>query len=1069
MRNSVSARTTLHRLFGGCIVLIGLIALASPAAAQITGSIYGTVSDESNAVLPGVSVTVTNPQTNESHTTATNAEGMFTFAQLTVGTYNVRAELTGFKAITRAGIELTLNRNARVDFTLAIGEVVEEMTVIGDAPLVESRSNEMGTSVSQRQVENLPTPDRNPLRLVGLLPGAGQVLQSDNVQGFQSNRVAFNGARPELSNWLLDGGDNTATLRNYGNPSPNPDAVQEFRVISNNYSAEFGRSVGAIVNVVTKSGTNAFRGSAFEFFRDDSMNKRNFFAVKPTDYRRHQSGGTLGGPMRKNQTFFFATYQGVRERRERLGGVVVVPTADQRRGIFTTPIRDPLTGQNFPNNTIPANLIVRPALEFLNRVIPLPNEGTDRYRRTFVENAPEDQYMAKIDHLISARHKLSVAYFRYASSLVENTTNIEYALRDTATKQYNANIQEWWTIGPALLNHFHINYTRSHGTRDISTSGGFTVNDLGVNFGPLADLVIGPGINVSGSFGNLGAAAGGPKFSNNYMLRDTLDWQKGRHSIKIGGELWRRRQFDYTQGADNGGAFTFSGAATGNGLADFLLGRVQSFSFRAQTYKVNDQWASYGFAQDNFRASDRLTVNLGLRYELDRYPTHPDGLIAVYVPGQKSACVPNAPVGELFVFCDGDNLPRGGYENDTNNFQPRLGFAYSLTSDARTVLRGGYGLANAFAIFNTLQEGQVALPFAIRQTVTSTTGAIDFLNPFASVPGGNPFPYTFNPAAVTFPRSAEYSLATLDMPTGSVHQFNLSFQRQFGANVAGELAYVGSRGYDLAGFYNINAPHRQADGTLAPRPLGTVPFTTVTIFRGDVRTWYDSLQARLEKRFSDGFSILGSYTLGKSSDYVSFHSDQTWIDPQHPELNKGRSDWDRRHAAALSFVWELPFARGRTGVTGSVLGGWTLSGIAQYQTGQPVDILQSGDPNGDTLGNDRPTLVGDWAKDRPSNDDIKAGATWFNVDALRRLASGQNGNFGRNVISGPGFKNVDVSLSKRIRIHDRDGVEVRIESFNLLNFVNFSAPNSDPANSLYGKITAAGAGRSFQLAARYSF
>ncbi len=1049
--------------------LLVLISVAAPAAAQITGAIYGTVSDESGAVLPGVAVTVTNPQTGESRTTTTNAAGVFNVSQLTVGTYTVRAELSGFKAITRQGIELSLNRNARVDLTLTIGQVLEEVTVVADAPLVDSRSNEMGTSVGQRQVENLPTTDRNPLRLVALVPGAGQVLQSDNVQGFQSNRVAFNGARPELSNWLLDGGDNTATLRNYGNPSPNPDAVQEFRVISNNYSAEFGRSIGAIVNVVTKSGTNKFRGSAFEFFRDDSMNKANFFTAKPTDYRRHQSGATLGGPIEKNRTFFFATYQGVREKRERLGGVVVVPTADQRRGIFATPIRDPLTGQNFVDNTIPASRIVRPAAEFLSRIIPLPNQGTDRYQRTFVENAPEHQYMGKIDRVISPRHKLALAYFQYDSSLVENTTNIEYALRDTATMQHNANIQEWWTISSTLLNHFHINYTRGHGTRDISTSGGFTANDLGVNYGSLADLVIGPGINVSGSFGNLGAAAGGPKFSNNYMAGDTLDWQKGRHSIKIGGEVWRRRQFDFTQGADNGGAFTFTGAATGNGLADFLLGRVQSFAFRAQTYKSNNQWAYYGFAQDNFRATDRLTLNVGMRYELDKYPTHPGGLIAVYVPGRKSACVPNAPVGEVFVFCAGDDLPAGGYEDDTNNFQPRLGFAYSLTSDARMVVRGGYGLANAFAIFNTLQEGQVALPFAVRQTVTSTTGAIDFVNPFASVPGGNPFPYSFNPAGVTFPSSAEYSLATLDLPTGSVHQFNVSLQRQFGAHVAAELAYVGNRGYDLAGFYNINGPRRLADGTLAPRPLGTAPFTTLTIFRGDVRTWYDSLQARLEKRLSSGFSMMGSYTLGKSIDYVSFHSDQTWIDPLQPELNKGRSDWDRRHVAALSFVWELPFARGNKGVAGALLGGWTLSGIGQYQSGQPVDILQSGDPNGDTLGNDRPTLVGDWKKDRPSNDDIKAGATWFNIDALPRLASGKNGTFGRNVISGPEFKNVDMSFSRRFRVHESHGLEVRVESFNLLNFVNLSAPNNNPANSLYGKITAAGAGRSFQLAAKYSF
>jgi hypothetical protein len=1087
------------------VAVLLVLGLSTSAMAQTTGAISGYVRDQSRAVLPGVSVTATQALTNVTSTAITNADGAYSFPQLSLGVYDVRAELSGFRAVNRSGIEVTLNRNASVDFSLEVGQVTEQVTVTGDAPLVDATSNQMGTNIDARRIAGLPTLDRNPMRLVSLVPGAQQVLQADNVQGFQSNRVAFNGARPELSNWLLDGGDNTSTLRNYGNPSPNPDAIQEFKVLSNNYSAEFGRSVGAIVNVVTKSGTNAFHGTAFEFFRDDRLNRENFMTGSKPTYSRHQAGGTLGGPIRRDRTFFFGTYQGVREERERIGAQAVVPTAAQRQGVFPGLVRDPLLTGNcnpadrtacFPNNTIPANRIVKPATEFLNRVVPLPNFGADRYQATFLENAPENQYLAKVDHVLSKRHKLAVSYFKYDSSLVEfTTTAIPYALRDTATTQYNVNIHEYWTVGSSLVNHFKLNYTRSEGTRDISTAGDFTANDIGVNYGPLADLRIGPAIAVTGFFnGTLGGSAGGPKFSNNYMAGDTVNWLKGRHSIKAGGEVWLRRLFDFTQGGDNGGQFTFTGvaaaasqtaggAAVNNPMADFLLGRVQAFAFRAQTYKSNNQWAFYGFVQDDFRVNGRLTLNLGLRYELDRYPTHPGGLIAVYVPGRRSACVPTAPAGELFVFCDADGLPSGGYKNDVNNFQPRIGFAYNVFGNGKTVVRGGYGLTNAFAIFNTLQEGQVALPFAVRQSVTSNAGAISFVDPFASVPGGNPFPYTFSPESVRpFPSSAEYALATLDMPTGSVHQFNLSVQRQFGEHVVAEVAYVGNRGYDLAGQYNINTPRREADGTLTPRPLGTVPFTNLLVFRGDVRSWYDALQTRVEKRFSDGFSLLGSYTFGKAEDYVSFHSNQNWIDPMRPELNKGRADYDRRHVGSVAFVWTVPFLQQRKGALGAILGGWTVSGIGQFLSGEPVDILQGGDPNGDTLNNDRPSLSGDWKRPRSSDDAIRAAAgpsatadqiaagLWFNTAALSRLAAGQpSGNFGRNIIGGPRFKNVDVSLAKTIRLFGQHALEVRVESFNLFDFVNFGAPNNNPANALYGRVTSAGAGRSFQLGAKYSF
>jgi outer membrane receptor protein involved in Fe transport len=1081
--------------------LAGVVALclATTTAAQTTASIYGTVTDETRGVLAGVTVTATHTATRESRTAQSGAAGSYTFSELPLGTYTVRAELAGFNTVTRGGIEISLNRHARVDVVLAVGQVTEDVVVTADAPLVESSTNEMGTVIDQRRIAQLPINGRNTLSLVSLVPGA-QEVQSTAEQGFVINKVAFNGVRPELSNWLLDGGDNTSSLRNYGNPVPNPDAVQEFRVISNNYSAEYGRSAGAIVSVVTKSGTNEFRGTAFEFLRNDALNGDDFFQGKPGTLDQHQFGATAGGPILKDRIFFFAAYQGFRRHTEEFKNTALVPTAAERGGDFSqsvfqgrpVTIVDPLTGQPFPGNVIPAVRISPIATRYLGMVVPLPNDparGPNAYQTTIPFSDPNDQILGKVDVLMSKRHKLTLSYFYNDFTDVDALSPFAFYFRDNVNTQHTVTVHEYWTPRSSLVNHLRASYNRSSGDRTMRTEPSFTATDLGIAFGALPPgPVLTPTFRFTGYFDAAGAASG-PKTSNIYSVADSLDLVRGRHTIKVGAEVWLRRLFDTTIDDRNGGDFRFNGRVTGNAIADLLLGEISDrFRFRDPAYKSNNQWSYYAYVQDSFHLGRRLTLNLGLRYELDRFPVSPGDPVQVWVPGQQSVCVPQAPKGLLYAFCAADGTSRAGYKDDTNNFAPRLGFAYTLTGDGKTVLRGGYGISYASNILNTLQEGLVGVPWGFREELLNTAPAnrpstVKLAAPFATFPGGNPFPFQPDAANLKYPASTNYTAASPLLVQGYFHQYNLTVQRQFGKSTVLELAYVGNRGRDLPASFNINQPVLSATGTAANanarRPLGDARVTDLVQYLNEGLSWYDSLQARLEQRFRGGFSLLGSYTWGKAIDYVSWHDDQArWADPRRPELNKGPADFDRRHLLTVSFLWEPPLFKEKKGLAAAALGGWQINGIASYYSGLPIDIRSGRDNNLDTQpNNDRPNLVGEWRKPTPSNEQIRAGETWFNTAAFAPNGVGQIGTLGRNAIAGPDRKVVDVGLSKNFKITDRYQVNLRLEAFNVFNWVNFTSLStggtpSSPQNLTsgnFGKVTSAGSPRILQLGLKFMF
>ncbi|PYV85793.1 MAG: hypothetical protein DMG05_22015, partial [Acidobacteria bacterium] len=830
------------------------------------------------------------------------------------------------------------------------------------------------------------------------------------------------------------------------------------------------------------------------FHRNRALNARNFFQADTTPLVQNQFGGTMGGPIRKDKTFFFGTYQGFRRRTQDFRMNALVPTAAERSRDFSRTvgrdgqliiIRDPVTGQAFFGNVIPPDRLSPVALNYLNLAIPLPNDpaqGPNALRQAASEPTDNGQYLGKIDHLISEKHKISAAYF-ISKSVVEDhfLKDIDFAVNSTISRQQNANIHEYWTISPTKLNHFRATLSRTAGNSKISPNN-VTLNELGSQFSPLSEgPTMPPSFNVSGYF-DAGTTFGGPKTSNNYAVADHFDWIKGRHNFKFGGELWLRRLFDVSASPAMGGEFIFEGQtanpnSTGNSLADLLLGRVQQLTLGAQSYKSNNAWAYYGFLQDNFKVTSRLALTLGLRYELDTWPVHPADQLIAYIPGRQSTCVPQAPPSIVFP-CDA-GVPRAGVKNDTNNFAPRFGIAYDLSGNGKSVLRAGYGISYAFPIFNTLQGQQVSTPFAFGRRVIRDTTLAD---PFAPI-GGSPYPFRKDPSNLKFPASSNYNFQDFNMRTGYSQQYNLSWQQQIGTDWMIDLAYVGNVNRKLAGTFDINSPILTPDAgsnNIDQRRPFFPMFKQLTESGAFVDSSYNALQARLEKRFSQGLTLLGSYTFGKTIDLQSWHDSQTfWLDPRNLGLDKGRADFDRTHALAVSWVWELPVSTQAKGVVSRIFGGWAMNGIATFYSGEPVPILTDKDNDFDgNARNDRPDVVGDWnlSSNRSRAETIKA---WFNPDAFLANTAGQRGHFGRNVVIGPNSGNVDLGLLKKFRIREGQHLEFRFDVFNVFNLVNLGAFHADArstggvegrvSRSTFGQIISAGDPRIIQLGLKYYF
>jgi outer membrane receptor protein involved in Fe transport len=1043
------------------ISVLMLLLVPAPMLAQVDrATLTGVVRDPSDALVPGATVKVTSLATGVVQSTTTTSEGTYLVVNLSPGQYLIEASAQGFQVFAQT-VALETGQRARLDLSLTAGSVTETIRVEGVTPLLDSSSAVVGSVVSQAEVANLPLAIRNWDDLLFTIPGVQgdrYTEQTGTTNAGRTGGVSVHGNRSLQNNFLLDGVDNNSISTNVQELStqvsrPSIDAIDEFKVVTSPFAAEYGRAPGGAIVVTTKSGANRIFGTLYDFYRDERFDSRTFFAnrsniEKPAN-DQNQFGANVGGPIVRNRAFFFGDFEGTRITQGvlRTGRVA---TEAERNGVFTSAIRDPLTGQPFLNNTIPAARL-DPIARAIMALVPTPNtSGTNNFiRQPNVEDNGE-RYLGRGDVKWGANDNLFVRYIftdrtRFVPGFFGGVVD------GTSTSAWGRNFLKshstvvGWTrvLSPTLVNEARVSWARGVSDGQQDPFGNVGLEFPGVPNNPVvAGGII--GVDISGHL-RLGSPNFMPKYQHTDQVQylNTLSWLRGGHSLKLGADIMAPMNNEYVDIPSTRGNLAFTGQFTGNAIADFMLGWARTAEL-SNVHVVNQRRHSYAFfVQDDWRVNDALTLNLGLRYDFMSPSYERDNAMANFDPA----------TGTLIYASGGSLEDRALMKPDRNNFAPRIGVVQRL--DERTVVRGGYGI-----FYNALDrigsEDQLALnPPGLRninQQTTSTT------TPVLVMREGFPANY-LDPANIVLSRL----LIRAANPSGEsamVQQGAIGFERQVAGDFVVSADLVASVGRHLAVLRNLNQP---LNGNGA-RPFPNVGHIQWRDPIGDSR--YYGLDVSAEKRFSRGFSYRLSYTISDSRDQAPEHLAASSGRPQDTndiQAWEGPSDFDVRHRFVANFVAQLPFGEGKpfvqSGLGGALLGGWTVSGIFTGRSGRPFTVTQ-GSLEGATW---VPNLVGN-----PSGSETVD--NWFNVAAFERVPAGVFGNAGRNILRGPGFMTFDMSLQRRIAFTDRLAATLRWDVFNLFDRANFGNPNADITGSTVGTIsTLAGDPRVMQFSVRVHF
>jgi len=1054
------------------LAVLWCLTSAATAFAQVDrATLSGIVRDPSDAVIPKAQVTVTNLATGVVATATTTDKGTYLVVNLAPGEYLVQAEAAGFQRYEQT-VQLAVGARARLDLSLPVGSIGETVKVEGITPLVDTDTAALGTVVNSDEVSKLPLAIRNWDDLLAMVPGVQSDRYTEQAGGTSAGRtggVSVHGNRSLQNNFLLDGVANNSFSTNVQELTtqisrPSVDAIDEFKVVTSPYAAEYGWSPGAAIIVNTKSGTNQFHGTGYDFFRNDRFDANNFFAKranqeKPTN-NQNQFGGNFGGPVIRNRAFFFGDFEATRIKQGVLRtGRVLTPS--ERAGVFPTGIRDPLTGLPFPGNTIPADRF-DPVASNILALIPQANTtgGNNFINQPNVEDESE-RYLGRIDFRLSDNDNLFARYiysdrFRYVpgwfGGVLDGTSTSAWG-RNTLTS--HGAVAGWTKVlGSSLVNEARFSYARgvNDGTQDpFGVNGNEQIGFRGV---PNDPRVVGGivGIDISGHI-RLGSPDFMPKFqhTDQFQYLNTLTWLKGRHQWKFGADVMFPMRNEYFDVAPTRGALSFTGQFTGNAFADFLLGYAQRARL-TNVYVVNQRlWSTSFYVQDDWKATDKLTVNLGLRYDFMTPPYEADNRMANFDPNTAT----------LVFASDGSLRDRSLVNPDKNNFAPRVGIVYQLTD--RTIVRGGYGVFyNQFERIGS--EDQLALnpPGLQNIDVQSASGsAVPVLRLEEGFPAN-----TLDPANINLARIMVRA-ADPNAPRTTVQQFGGGVEHQLGRDFVVSADVIGSVTSNLAVLRNINQPlpgTRDANGPLPYPTFGNVQWREMT---GEGN--YKGVDLSFEKRFSQGYSYRASYTLGEARDQAPEHLNAASGRPQNGrdlESWEGPSDFDIRHRLVANFIAELPFGRDKPflteGIAGQILGGWTVSGIYSARSGRPITVSQ-GTNNVGAGAEGLPNLIGD-PKGPQTVDE------WFNKAAFELVPSGTFGNAGRNIVRGPGWVTFDMSVQRRIDLTGRLNATLRWDVFNLFDRANFGLPERNIASATAGVIsTLAGDPRVMQFSLRLAF
>ena len=1054
---------------------------ASLPAQQTSGALRVRVLDPSGSVVAGAHVTVAAEATDLRRTAVTGNAGEALLNWLPVGAYEVRVEADGFAPGQRRGLAVTVNQELLVSFELAVAGRAEIVEVVAAVSEVNLASGASGQVMERKAVQELPLNGRNFLELAvlqaGVAPRGPAVTESTPVlpgqQGFSAN-----GLRPQSNNFLLDGADNNETGLGSAAAVPSPDFLQEFRILTNSYSAEFGRGGGAVVNVITRSGGNQLSGSAYNFLRNDAFDARNFFSPSVPNLTQNQFGTTLGGPVRKDKTFFFGAYEGYRSKQGQTASATVLSALERQGDFRQSPVRprDPNTGQPFPDGVIPASRL-SPISQNILRLIPLPNTG--RNQLISVEDGILDanQFLVRADHHLSDRSRLQARYFHQRSDIAKpftfpppvNIPGLPY--RDFA-RIHNALLGYTKTLSPAVVFETRASYARFD---SLNNSPDFQIDPVSLGFrfpftGP-ANL---PMIVPSGltSFGT-STSTDARRRDNRYQWQNHLSWQRGRHTLKFGAEIWENR-FSVREDASVYGSFNFTGGVAGSAAADWVLGLPSRFvqgKAGEPAYFRSPFWQFY--AQDDLRLTRRLTINLGLRYELNQIPREQQDRLVAFRPGVQSRRLPDAPPGLLL---EGDPGVERVLATIRTNFGPRIGLAWDPLGDGRMSLRAGYGIYFDPLLQVVFTNLAVNVPFTV--TAAGTTPR-NFADPFS---GQSPF----RPGgpALFYPSFLSLTTVDPDYRTPYTQHWNLSLERQVLGNLVVTAGYLGTRGTRLPGTHILNTgefrPGATAQNIDQRRPFAPA-FGPVLNFHSRLNSSYHSAQFSVSRRYSSGLTLLSAYTFAKTLDEGSFPTGRLAIrigtlpqDQTNFRAERGLSNFHQQHRFTFSGVWDLPLWRTPRHALGRVLGGWQLASIVTAASGQPFVIQDGSDPNLDGVASDRPDLIRN--PNLPKSE--RTLARYWDTGAFVRVPGGTNrfGNAARNVVIGPSLTNWDASLSKRFALGERWGITFRWEVFNVLNHPNFAnpwggSPSNDISSPLFGQIqsTIPNNQRIMQLSLRVSF
>jgi hypothetical protein len=1094
-----------------------VLACLSLSAQQITGNVRGTVTDPSGAVIRDVAVTARQAETGLSRTTTTDHNGNYLLLELPVGHYSLHVSAKGFREYVQHGITLNVNETASVSPRLEVGSEKEQVLVSEDAALIEPTVTSMGKVVQQQELEDLPLNGRNFSQLGLLQPGvvpltpgmaeAGGSLR--NGQGY-----AVNGQRPESNNFLIDGANNFNGVDGGFVLRPPVDAISEFRIITHNANAEFGNALGSTTNLITRSGTNRVHGALWEFLRNDAVDANNYFAQTKEPLKQNQFGATIGAPIKRDKAFVFGFYEGFRNRQGK-SALTTVPSLKQRTGDFSElcTVEDGKTGPfcnnpqhqlfnvfahaPYPNNQIPQDQI-NPVSQNLLSFFPLPNAGTNLLSTTQTLRNDSDQFGIKVDHYLTSRDTLN---FRYMFSQLSQLDPLSpggasvpgFPVGEDQRAQ-NFVAQETHTFSPALIGVARLSYLRNKflfGEREDHQSP----SSLGFQYTPSLDVAAGPPFIQVNGYATVGDPITGPRntYEDVFDYSASLSWVRGKHELKFGGG-YQHQRINVLQGIATNGFFVFVPFPVTDAFASFLTGQPVVFLQGIGDFSrgIRGNSANW-YVQDTFKATSRLTINAGLRYELPQPYTEIHNRMTLFEPGKQSKVLPNAPAGLLYPGDQG--VTAGLIPTDKKAFAPRLGFAWDPNGHGKSLVTAAYGIF--YEPYYTGQGGPLQSPISAPPYLgTPQVSLPDFADPFN---GNPPAPGTFSTPLTNLTLSP-----TLTLPY--TQDWDLNLQQSFGSDWLFEIGYVGTKGTHLPRFIESN-PAVFVPGTVDGQPVSnssnadqrrlysgctladspsSCQFSSTGEIASIANSSYNAMEASLHKRFSHGLSFLVSYTWSKTIDDVSsFNITGSAAKPvagendlaQNPfdlAAERGLSLFDARNRFVGSYEWVLPFWNDAHNWYHSAFGGWQLNGIATLMSGTPFTVFDSNDvsaqgsaPEITGFSAQRPNLVGN------PNAGPRTVGTWLNASAFQRLDptanAGQFGTEGRNVNIGPAFADWDFAALKNFKVAESKQFQFRAELFNVLNRTNFRLPDSDISSPTFNHILAAEAPRQVQFALKFIY